>query len=87
LRRQQSSSPCLRPATRALLAPTRGPIEALHLTQELRHRFYATCDDYPDRYGLDVYQAVHLYAEAASAVGSAWDTEAVGRHIGRLRRR
>jgi branched-chain amino acid transport system substrate-binding protein len=63
-----------------------GPIEALDLTQELRHRFYATYGDYPDRYGLDVYQAVHLYAEAASAVGSPWDTEAVGRHIGRLRR-
>ncbi len=63
-----------------------GPIDDLPLTQAIRSRFLAAHGLYPDRYGIDVYQAVHLYADAVSALGSARDTEAVGRHIGLLRR-
>jgi len=63
-----------------------GPIDALPVTQEFRNRFVAAYGFYPDRYGIDVYQAVQLYAEAVLALGSPWDTQAVGRYIGRLRR-
>ncbi len=63
-----------------------GPIEKLAVTQRIRDRFHAAYGVYPDRYGIDVYQAVQLYGEAVAAVGSPWEPEAVGRAIGGLRR-
>ncbi|HEY4419238.1 MAG TPA: ABC transporter substrate-binding protein, partial [Pseudonocardia sp.] len=59
-----------------------GPIEALPVTAAIRERFAEASLVAPDRYAIDVFQATHLYATAARAVGGTRDHAAVGRAIG-----